>query len=139
LHYQKGEINIKNGLAKLNVPETFRYLPPDDSEFVLSKLWGNPAGNHSLGMILPADVSPLSTNCWAVVITYTEDGYVKYSDDDKINYDDLLKQMKQATKEYDEQRKKEGYSGIELIGWAAPPHYDKATHKMYWAKELRFS
>jgi uncharacterized membrane-anchored protein len=28
---------------------------------------------------------------------------------------------------------------VELVGWAARPRYDKQTHKMYWAKELRFA
>jgi len=27
---------------------------------------------------------------------------------------------------------------MELIGWAEPPRYDSATHKLYWAKELKF-
>jgi uncharacterized membrane-anchored protein len=27
---------------------------------------------------------------------------------------------------------------VTLGGWAEPPSYDKATHKMYWAKELAF-
>jgi uncharacterized membrane-anchored protein len=31
-----------------------------------------------------------------------------------------------------------GYSPIELVGWAEPPHYDASARKLYWAKELRF-
>ncbi len=31
-----------------------------------------------------------------------------------------------------------GYEPIELIGWAAAPHYDSQTHKMYWAQEIKF-
>jgi len=33
---------------------------------------------------------------------------------------------------------KNGYKSIELVGWAAPPHYDKEPHKLYWAKEIKF-
>jgi uncharacterized membrane-anchored protein len=36
------------------------------------------------------------------------------------------------------ERKKQGYPAITLVGWAAPPHYDVETHKLYWAKELKF-
>jgi uncharacterized membrane-anchored protein len=36
------------------------------------------------------------------------------------------------------ERQKEGYPTVELLGWAAPPHYDPASHKLYWAKKLRF-
>src|SRR5262249_41730642 len=55
-----------------------------------------------------------------------------------INYDDMLKQMKEGTREGNQERIKQGYEAIELIGWAAPPRYDKAAHKLYWAKELSF-
>jgi len=34
------------------------------------------------------------------------------------------------------ERVKEGYPPIELIGWAAPPRYDSAAKKLYWAKEI---
>ena len=29
--------------------------------------------------------------------------------------------------------------GLELIGWAEPPRYDKDTKKVYWAKDIRFT
>ncbi len=139
LHFQKGEVHLKGDLAKLTLPDNLRYLPPADADTVLVKLWGNPPdGEKTLGMVLPADVSVLDSNCWAVVITYTEDGYVKDADADKIDYDKLLKQMKEGTAEANKERTKAGYSGIELVGWATPPRYDKATHKMYWAKEIKF-
>lgn len=31
-----------------------------------------------------------------------------------------------------------GYDVVELLGWAEPPHYDSASKKLYWAKELGF-
>ena len=138
LQDQEGEINLRGDLAKLILPENFRYLGPDDADVVLTKMWGNPASEKTLGMILPADVSPLSRKGWAVVITYAEDGYVKDSDADKINYTDLLKKMQKGTAEASAERKQQGYTEIELVAWATPPRYDKATHKMYWAKEIRF-
>jgi uncharacterized membrane-anchored protein len=137
LHYQQGTIELKGGIATLTVPENFRYLGPDDAGVVLSQFWGNPDDEKTLGMILPAGISPLSSNCWAVVITYTADGYVKDADADKINYTDLLKKMQKGTADYNKERTREGYPSMELVGWATPPRYDKATHKMYWAKELK--
>jgi len=46
--------------------------------------------------------------------------------------------MKKEVGSENKARVKEGYPPIQLIGWAAPPHYDAQTHKLYWAKELRF-
>jgi len=138
LKYQKGNISLRNGLATVNLPEGFRYLSPDDTDIVLHQLWGNPQGPKTLGMIVSAGESVLSSSGWAVVITYTDDGYVKDSDAEKIDYTKLLKEMQDATREASKAREKRGYPSIDLVGWAKPPHYDQATHKMYWAKEIRF-
>lgn len=139
LHYQHGDIALRGGLAKIHVPETFRYLDPEGTETVLAKIWGNPpSGSRTLGMLFPADSSPLANDSWGVIITYEEDGYVKDTDAATIDYTDLLKKMKAGMQEANKEREKEGYRAIELVGWAAQPRYDAAQHKMYWAKELRF-
>lgn len=137
LKFQTGKIIIKSGLATLNVPEQFKYLNSADSKKLLT-LFGNPP-SENLGIIFPAATDLLKDgNHWFVVLQFEEDGYVKDDDADKINYTDLLKQMQDGAREANAERTKEGYSGIEIIGWAAPPRYDKATHKLYWAKEIRF-
>jgi uncharacterized membrane-anchored protein len=139
LKYQQGEIDLRGGLATLSVPKEFNYLGPDDAETVLVKLWGNPPSEDKpLGLLIPAGMTPLSTNCWVVTIDYSEDGFVKDDDASKINYDDLLKQMQAGIAESNKERQKEGYPTVDLLGWAAPPHYDAATHKLYWAKKLKF-
>ncbi len=136
LKYQSGKINLPGGIATLDLPPAFRYLDPANANRVLVDGWGNPPGGTTLGMIVPADVSPLSEQGWGVVITYQEDGHVKDDDASKINYDDLLKQMKEGTEEANKERVKQGYPSMTLVGWAEPPHYDQASRKLYWAKEL---
>lgn len=139
LKYRQEEVVLPGGIATLKIPDSFRYLDPHDSERVLVQAWGNPAGNGTLGMLFPSGISPVSANGWGVVITYEEDGHVSDNDADSINYDDLLKDMKAHLIEQNKERQKQGYHQIELVGWAAKPYYDKATHKLYWAKELSFS
>ncbi len=139
LKYQSGEIVLRNGLAKLNIPDQFRYLNSEDAQTVLVRLWHNPPGPKPLGMLLPANISPISSECWAVTINYEEEGYVKDADAEKIDYGSLLKQMQSSTAEASKEREKQGYPGISLVGWAAPPRYDKETHKLYWAKEISFA
>ena len=138
LKYQTGEIDLHNGVAKLKLPESMHYLDPNDTEKVLVQIWGNPPMKQkTLGMIMPKDMSPAHEDCWAVIIEgYEEDGYVKDDDAAKINYNDLLKTMKEQSKEANEERVRQGYGRLDLVGWATPPHYDSATKKLYWAKEL---
>lgn len=138
LQYRSGEVTLPNGVATLRIPGNFRYLDPKDTELLLVQGWGNPRGDHTMGMILPADVSPFADDSWGVVITYEEDGYVSDEDADSIDYDELLEGMKEAVAEENKERVKEGYTTLELVGWASRPYYDKATHKLYWAKELAF-
>jgi uncharacterized membrane-anchored protein len=138
LKFQQGQIALSNGLATLNVPNGFRYLNGADANKILVQLWGNPPGSTPLGLLMP-DISPIDHRAWAVIITYAEDGYVKDHDAEKIDYNDLLKQMQKDIGDANPERTRQGYPTMELIGWAAPPRYDRGVHKLYWAKELKFS
>ncbi len=136
LNFQSGKIDLPGGIAALDLPPSFRYLNPADTNRVLVDAWGNPPGGSSLGMIVPADASLLSQEGWGVVITYQEDGHVNDDDASKINYTDLLKQMKEDTEEENKERLKQGYPSMLLSNWAEDPHYDQSTHKLYWALDL---
>jgi uncharacterized membrane-anchored protein len=139
LNYQSGKIALTEGNATINLSEGFRYLDPTGAETLLSGIWGNPPSeSKNLGVIVPPNFDPFEQETWCVVLDYQEDGYVKDHDAETINYDKLLKQMKAATKEASRERVKNGYSAIDLVGWAAAPRYDKQTHKFYWAKEIKF-
>jgi uncharacterized membrane-anchored protein len=138
LKFQRGEVVLKNGLATLKVPDGVEFLDGRDAQTVLVKLWGNPPMPDPLGLLMPVNTGPLSPDSWAVIITYEEEGYVKDKDAEKIDYTDLLKQMQKDTRAANPEREKQGYAAVELVGWAAPPHYDKAAHKLYWAKQLKF-
>ncbi|MDQ1818029.1 DUF2167 domain-containing protein [Massilia sp. CCM 9210] len=132
---QSGKIDLPGGLATLNLPDSFRYLTPADTERVLVQAWGNPPGHKTLGMIVPAS-GVMGKDGWGVIVTYEGDGHVKDSDADTIKYDELLKDMQDATQEANSERKSQGYAAMQLVGWAEKPSYEKATHKMFWAKEL---
>ena len=136
LKFQTGKINLPNDIATVDLPTNFRYLSPEDSEKLLVQGWGNPPGNNTLGMIIPAETNPLSESGWGVVITYNEDGHVKDEDADKIDYAELLKTMQEESEEANKERVKQGYGAMHLVGWAEPPSYDKTARKLVWAKEF---
>ncbi len=133
LNYQKGKITLSDGLAELNVPDNFRFLGADDARKVVVDIWHNPpaVAKNVVGMLVPTQ-----TQDWAVVISSENDGYVKDDDASKIDYNDMLKKMQQATHDHNEALVKDGYPSMELVGWAEPPQYDSANKKLYWAKEL---
>ncbi|MEL7532278.1 MAG: DUF2167 domain-containing protein [Bacteroidota bacterium] len=136
--YQTGTIELDNGNAILTVPEGFRYLDPEQANFVLSDLWGNPRDEEILGLLVPESKGVLAEDSWVFTINYEEMGYVEDEDAQDIDYDDLLKDQKKDTKEASKERQKLGYESIELIGWAAEPYYDQNHKVLHWAKELNF-
>ncbi|TGK82001.1 DUF2167 domain-containing protein [Leptospira noumeaensis] len=139
LKYQTGSVTIGDKLATVNVPKGFKFLDAKQSQFVLHDVWGNPLNEGILGMLFKADQSPISDNfTYAITYAFSEDGYVSDSDANEINYDDLLKSMKEDISEGNEDRKKEGYPTLELVGWANKPFYDANTKKLHWAKEIKF-
>jgi uncharacterized membrane-anchored protein len=138
LHYKQGQIKILSGAVEFQIPKGFRFLEAKDAQRVLTDAWGNPPDDTTLGLIFPANLGPFDRTSWAVEVSYDEDGYVSDKDAASTNYTDLLKQMQDSANESNDQRQKDGYETIKLIGWAVPPRYDSGSHKMYWAKELEF-
>lgn len=137
---QTGAIALPGNLAALQMPEGYQYLSPGDTQRLIEEGWGNPpgSGEGTLGMILPAGLNPLAEEGWGVIITYTEDGHIADDDAASIDYAEILQDMQDATAANNEERVKAGYEAVTLVGWAEPPHYDAATKKIYWAKDLVF-
>lgn len=138
LKYQKGIIELESGNATLTVPEGFNFLDKEQSIYVLTDLWGNPADSTIIGMLVPENGGILGAKSWAFTISFDEIGYVKDDDAESFNYDDLLADQQKEFKEYNPERVKLGYQPIELIGWASTPFYDKEKKVLHWAKELKF-
>jgi uncharacterized membrane-anchored protein len=135
--YRTGDIVLPNKVATLHLGEKFHYLDVTETNRLL-KEWGNPPDEETQGAILPADVDPMTEGSWAVFLNYLDEGHVDDSDAAKIDYDDLLKQMKEGAEDANPERKKAGYPEMHLLKWAEPPRYDAAAKKLYWAKELDF-
>lgn len=138
LHLRTGVVVLGNGLAKMTVPSSFGYLSPEDAEKVLVEVWGNPPGTKTLGMLVPSDVSVDAPEGWGVVIQYDDDGHVEDKDAASIDYAELLEEMQEGTREENKERTRAGFQAVDLVGWAATPHYDASTRKLYWAQELSF-
>ncbi len=136
--YQRGTVQLKNGIATLKIPEGYKYLDTKQSKRVLENLWGNPPGT-TIGMLFREDENPVGVNLtYAIEIEYENDGYISDDDAKDINYEELLKDIQDDISKSNPERKKQGYPTMELVDWAAPPFYDETTKKLYWAKEMKF-
>lgn len=138
MKYQSGVVKFSNGIAQLNVPQGFKYLNAEQSKYVLTELWGNPPQPDVIGMLFPTAGGPFADSSYAFVITYNAMGYVKDEDADKIDYDEMLKEIQKGEKEENQERAKEGYHSIHIVGWAQKPYYDKTNKVLHWAKDIQF-
>jgi uncharacterized membrane-anchored protein len=138
--YRQGQVALGAGGVELKVPVGFYFLQQRDARRVLVEVWDNPpaVAEGVLGMILPDGKSPVE-DTWGAIVTFDADGYVSDEDAASIDYDAMLKSMKEATASASEERSRNGFGTMRLIGWASPPFYDKPSHKLHWAKELQFN
>lgn len=136
LVYKTGTITVRD--AQITLPAGFRYLESADARIVLEKIFGNPPGSSVLGMIVPPDANPM-TAVYVVTVEYRSGGHVSDSDAAATSWSDQLDAIKQSANDANDQRKTDGYPTIEVAGWAEPPHYDQATHKLFWAKDTLVS
>jgi uncharacterized membrane-anchored protein len=139
ISYKEGTAELPGGIARFELPAGFRFLDSQGARKVVVDLWGNPPEQASdlLGMVVPAGEALDHPDSWAIVISFSQDGYVSDKDADEIDYDDLLSQLKEGNKEANEARKAEGFETLELVGWAVAPHYDKEHKVLHWAKRLK--
>jgi uncharacterized membrane-anchored protein len=128
LGWQRGPLKSPlSGKAVLTVPADASILNEADSSKFL-ELTGN---MPSTGLNIVAGKS------WWATFEFDEVGYVK--DDEKIDADALLKQMKADDGPSNEARRKRGLSELITEGWHIPPHYDSTSKHLEWALRLHSS
>lgn len=128
LPWKKGPTPLQLGsYATLQVPGDHAALAEKDSGRFL-ELTGN----------LPSPgTSIVASNHWWATFDYDDSGYIK--DDEKIDADALLQQLKEEDGPANEERRKHNMPELFTDGWFVPPHYDKASQRLEWALKLHAS
>ena len=121
------------GQAQLHLPADKVFVPKAEAIEMMHSM-GNPGEYKDLqGLVLPKTEG----KHWFVVVEFEKAGYVKDDDAKDWKADELLKQYREGTEAANEERAKMGATPIEIVGWAEPPAYDAATHRLVWAMTLR--
>ena len=72
-----------------------------------------------------------------VYYEWRDEGYVSDSDWSDVDADELLTQYKESTVASNEERAKNGFPPMEVVGWLQPPSYDATTRTVTYAMELK--
>lgn len=115
------------GKASLKTDEALLYLDEKNSSEFL-KLTGNLPSPGNFILLSSKD------NWWAS-FSFNPTGYIK--DDEKIDADALLKDIKSRDEPANEERKRLGLQPLFTEGWYIPPHYDPETKRLEWGIRLR--
>lgn len=136
-NWQGGTIELAYGAATIDVPPTHKFLAADQSYHLLVDVWQNPPAiaDDLLGIVLQAEAG-VYDDLPAYVVYYEENGYVNDRDAGRIDYDAKLRDMIHEDSLSNVQRRAAGYGGLQLIGWASPPYYDRERKALHWAKEM---
>ncbi len=76
-----------------------------------------------------------NTEYWWAVFSFSSIGYV--NDDEKIDPDALLEQLKSRDVSDNEERKKLGLPILNTLGWYIPPHYDIESKHLEWGLRVQ--
>jgi len=139
LQLQQGQVIIQNGSVTIDLPDAYRFIGKEDAKKILEDLWRNPSDPTVIGMIVKKDFSPTRTGSWVVVMQDDPSGYVSDKDASSIDYDEMMLKLKAEAPEINKQRAEKGFPSVDIIGWAERPYYDQQSHKLYWAKQLKFT
>jgi uncharacterized membrane-anchored protein len=134
--WQTGRVSLRDGAMALDLAEGDRYAGPADASKIL-EAWGNLPDATTDGLLLPSGAHLFGRESWAVIVQFTEDGWVDDADAGSIDYDELLASMREGEEAANEQRRELGLDTLTLAGWAESPHYDAATRVLYWATLAR--
>ena len=130
----KPKLNIIKGpakallekIAQVDVPSGYVFIDGKSTRALL-KAEGEPVSGHELGLL------EATNEHWTVMFEFSDIGYVKDDDKDKLDADKLLDSIKRGTAEANKERVRNGNPPLEIVGWEQPPKYDETTHNLEWA------
>ena len=115
-------------VAQLALTEQQSFAGASDARKLMEAM-GNAATNKEVGLVVPR----AEDQDWMIVFEYSDVGYVKDDDKDKIDADAILKGISEGTEEGNKRRKARGIPGLHVKGWFEKPHYDATSHNLVWA------
>lgn len=115
------------GQATLQLPEGYAYVPRPAADQIMD-VYGNSYDDRFLGLVFP-----MSDANWFIVAEYEHSGYIKDDDAKDWDVDELLRSVKDGTEAQNERRREAGIGELVIDGWAEPPAYDAATHRLVWS------
>ncbi len=123
----KGPADAQLGtVATQKLPEGYVFIDGNDTRTLLESS-GEPTSGNELGMLRATNSE------FSVFYEFSETGYIKDDEKDKLDPAKLLASIKKGNDEANKERVRAGSSPLEIVGWEVQPKYDETTHNLEWA------
>ncbi len=137
IRWQEGPCTAAlGGVAQVKVPAGY-HITDKAGTRVWSELTGNMPNDDDLGLLSPAPGSDHESDGFFIVFTFSDSGYVKDDDKDKLDAGAILESIRQGNDEGNKYRIAHGSAPLDIVGWMQAPAYDQATHNLCWAVQAR--
>jgi uncharacterized membrane-anchored protein len=127
LHWQFSGSGRIGEQASIQIPTDHAFLGATDTRRFLELNGNLPVDNEYT--IARKDLR------WFAVFEFDDSGYVR--DDETLDADSLLNELKRTNRLDQEERKRHGLEALTLEGWFVQPHYDLVTKRLEWGTKLR--
>jgi uncharacterized membrane-anchored protein len=122
-----GPASVQLGsVAQLEVPAGYVFLDGKATRAMMETS-GEPTSGREVGFLRPTNGE------WAVYFEFSDVGYVKDDEKDKLDAVKLLEAIKEGNDEGNKQRERNGNPPLLIVGWEQEPKYDAQTHNLTWA------
>src|SRR4051812_4786446 len=131
---KKSDVKITEGPAQVSMEQVGQISVPTGYTFMdgkttraMMKAAGEPTSGDEMGFMSPTNEH------WSVIFRFSNIGFVKDDEKDKLDADKILASIKKGTAEANKVRVKNGIPPLEVVGWEQTPKYDESTHNLEWA------
>jgi len=127
LNWLKGPAKADmKGIAGIDVPKDYSFVDGNGAR-KLMEVMGNFTSGSEVGLLAPTGM------VWFALFQFSDDGYVKDDDKDKLDADKILRSIRKGTEDSNRERKRRGWPAMKVVGWQQEPAYNEATHNLEWA------
>lgn len=113
-------------LADIDVPQGYRLTGEAGARTLLQRM-KNPLPDGLVGILAP------DSGKWWVVLTFTDVGYVKNADKERIDPASVLKAVQKRSEQQNAERAAQSMPSIVSVEWEQPPAYNADSHSLQWA------
>ena len=114
------EYGFKNANQRYNLPEGWVIYSGEDARKLLFYINGADTYRDVSAVALSDDFT------YQVIFSYFDEGYIDDSDWQKLDSDDLMKDVIESTTEGNEMRAANGVAAVNVKGWVEEPTYDRS-------------